>query len=894
MVNEQTVDLVTFFTQAVSQDDFLGLNVDADHEVLDFLRTLAIDDAAVRERVPCAFVVEEFFLNAVELLFPVGVLLQEFVDALLAARVGIDANVNGTLEQFFEFHEGDGEDVRTAYGAAFLRSSGRLLSPRSTRIPRCAKLQIYDIIFYMSGRPQARGGAEDSRSAEDATRDTLAALLKQPDALTTEQADSIRAVLKHGSGDVRRALQNVLDASIEDLLTTSVANYHAWCTHGTELVCADDIDAACRDAHVDALPDADRERLLQWQVCYAAIDGTVGSDARMALVGNEQYVTQFLSMSGTGYTDQRRFTSVPQAACLPGMISPALLHCQAQMQALLSAIRARNVPEIQSLLQSLLAEPPPQELLRLAASPETLYQRLLLEGQIAIRQTTEHYRWRTAAGGQSAISDIVGHIQRDPAAFLRQILEYNSLLQANAKPITWNAATPFVRSCQTIGVPAFDVPLQILSRLPADTREQLRAEADRLAHAGDMTSENRTYLQHVTSGIAAFTAQISSEHEWQQPFDDAFVMQLTSAVSQHVGGKAETKFIRLAPQVFEARKGHTLGCALVRTLGFIPRSFYEAKWFRENADFQDIASLHGELLKLQREAEHYDYADFDIRQYLDRVLHARSLLLTHLFIGGAAGRLLTTPKSRTNAVSIDPRGITITMNAPRSADQQGLIHGHIPFSIAAEELLELLVREQWIMQSDADLVRVQRALRQNNVHGAADAHQRLLDAFMDPAERTEEGYRSLLDAFSTPQGRVQLTKTIRKSGVCPPSLTDALLAEGESVGHLTNVVAALQVMQQVQSGIQEFSEGKPELGVGTKLHAAVFLSILLPVLRNVQAADALVAGGATLRRMSGNQESGERVMELRVSDGRETAVVLFRWSHLPHFEALQLQPLLGN
>jgi hypothetical protein len=114
MMDEDTVDLGPLLAQSVCKKHFLCFTVDTNHKTCDILLSCAVDHATVTVRVPRPFMIKEFLLASLKLGSSICLSLQKFLNERLATWVGINTNLNGTLEKFLQFHDGRRKEMRTA------------------------------------------------------------------------------------------------------------------------------------------------------------------------------------------------------------------------------------------------------------------------------------------------------------------------------------------------------------------------------------------------------------------------------------------------------------------------------------------------------------------------------------------------------------------------------------------------------------------------------------------------------------------------------------------------------------------------------------------------------------------------------------------------------------
>jgi len=398
----------------------------------------------------------------------------------------------------------------------------------------------------------------------------------------------------------------------------------------------------------------------------------------------------FLHLRGqTGREIRRELRGAEVAVnyTLPGMVIPEYLFERDRLLGLMEAVLQGQKVD----LKAYTTPPVSEALTRLAGSPEDLYERILHEQIVCRLQAARQEQWNNG----------IDPLQQ-PDLFLQRWLTPYEIPRELAQGLP-----RFLRENSLLGLPEYDLPLKVLEHFSAEDRNRFKAAIDRqmMRLSGKEASLNRSRLEKLKISLEQLGTRL--------PFSfEPNVATVLSARKTQIPEKGPlskpiTKWIELVGPLFR-QNPKELGSAVLDTMGHIPEAVFRTGAFRK-VPFQDLVQFHNGFLRAAQESR----TEHDFKKQLcgmgsifheQRLLHVRSQLLKHIFLGGAAEILKNLDKSQ---VTIDVEGVRIDLPGPEVVE--GSLHAHIPFAYVTEELCDHWLQGDWISPGNALEIRLQRA-----------------------------------------------------------------------------------------------------------------------------------------------------------------------------------------
>ncbi len=691
----------------------------------------------------------------------------------------------------------------------------------------------------------------------------------------------VTASLQQGIGGNREQINTLLASASTALLQESMANNRVRISGGMQVPSGNELDQLFA-VGLNFLSEVERRNLLQRQLCYALFDGVRGTDMRSTITSTTMYIEEFYTTSRDETEIERRFTSNPEWAVLQGMLSPELSRELRAFKDILSAVEERNLGDIRVKAGQLGSRPLSPLIADLLAQPETFYERLLLEEQVAIRQTVENREWAICTRTQTATENVAAFIKQNTATFVHDLVTKRKSTAGTTQDITWTAATPATRDCVPVGRPEFDLPIALLDAMDADTRAALRIALEQETPEGPA---EEMHVRCLLQSLAAY--EQSRQAEGRYVFDGSkdAMSQIAGCLNAEPGGKQETKCTRLWKEVFPIHRGQTLARKLIDTIGCIPDGFYELKIWKKpeksekpELSFSDVAGLHALLVEEQERSKEMNRPQSERRQE-KRVLHARWKLLEQFFMSGIAGRTLLSQNARRSAVCLDVRGIRMDIIPPRDSKLSGQLHAHIPYIMASDAVLDALVSEQWISPGEREEVQLQRAVIQNDRGTQQRLEASKLQSFTALAEENDINVSKI---FTDPDQRETLVTIINRARRFPASLTEQHLIDTEKMPDtLIHIMQAMRVMQDVQVRVfRKYARQNDVLR--DPAHAAMLTGVLFPLLNilSTYKHDEIQAL-QPVRWLPIKKTDGSNTGHLSIGTGKQGAIVILDLEALP-------------
>lgn len=379
---------------------------------------------------------------------------------------------------------------------------------------------------------------------------------------------------------------------------------------------------------------------------------------------------------------------------LPGMIGPEFLSERERIMASLGEFgKGKDLN-----FEQLAGEPLSPELEQLAANPEALYERVLMEHNLCVLQEARAVHWQTAAQG-----NLGGMIDSNPEQFLRNWLQGES----------WPAACGtngqhlprFLRDGHLLEIPEYDLPVAALRQLEPRQRQALIGAIDKFTR-GSPAAQKR--LKQFKISLQKFEDQEEKPFSFD-PFEVVNARKAQLSGAQAAPAKKWTNLV--GPLFHHAPK--ELGEAMLDTLGHIPEFPYTTKTFCDKTTFADLAGFHDVLRSAQQSqrAGHNKQSLCGIGSIFheQRVLHARTQLLTHLFLGGQAETVRDPAKQQ---IALDTNGVRIDL--PDAQTSKNSIHAHIPFPYSTDDLCAYWLEHGWLNEDDVREIKLRRAEANND------------------------------------------------------------------------------------------------------------------------------------------------------------------------------------
>ncbi|MFA5842136.1 MAG: hypothetical protein WC882_00430 [Candidatus Gracilibacteria bacterium] len=506
---------------------------------------------------------------------------------------------------------------------------------------------------------------------------------------------------------------------------------------------------------------------------------------------------------------------------LPGMIVTEFLEEKIRFEDFI-----RGIGSGRRMMAADIAKPPlSEELKTLSQSPEALYERVLQEHLVCRMQAARTQQWGNGA---------VETLRKNPGQFLE------GWLRMGAVPSKIGTALPrFLREGNLVGLPEYDVSIRVLSSLNANERKNLLSAIDRTkdcVRGKDMETQKKR-LDELKKSLQ----KLEESPESVFPRD---LMQVASARKIKIPKPGAVsapmdRWMNLVGPLFR-QAPKELGWAMLDTLGHIPEFPYTTSAFKK-VPFENLVRFHNTSLRpAQQQGEPQETLCGTGPIYHEqRVLHARSQFLKHLFLSGAAESIKDASRQQ---VTIDIEGLRIDL--PGTEAEEGSLHAHIPFAYVTNELWNYLVEKQWIPEEDAIEIRLRQAQGNNDVLALERwDHKKTVEfAFACDTGRRKSfsfenaiGYmtqRCMEDSAcpgwdhaeicallaSSPSNSHVPQAIVHQGKRIPRSVLDYFLSEAEGLegtgGRRHRIVQVLEIAEAVQSAIsQEVTIGKGLVGL---------------------------------------------------------------------------------
>ncbi len=260
----------------------------------------------------------------------------------------------------------------------------------------------------------------------------------------------------------------------------------------------------------------------------------------------------------------------------------------------------------------------------------------------------------------------------EAAALLSRLQLYETLLSKDARRETREGDTPLAHKARAI-------------------QQDVRRVIDSMLGNETTSIQEATHTAITTVVELDERKPLSSEELYQQLIGEDFEQIKTIA-----GKPKADKWIDLVAPVFTQGKA----IDVLNHAGFIPYQLYTSNTFRKNVQFSHLSGLHRQLRDREERVDGVA---------LERTLHARAQLLCHVFLQEKAEGI-------GGKVTLDTNGLWVNLEDRRKKSKEpDRLVGHIPYSYIDEPVIQALLQQERIQESDALELRLRHAEATNDV-----------------------------------------------------------------------------------------------------------------------------------------------------------------------------------